>query len=283
MVLGGIPHYLEKVKANISATQNIARLCFARDGQLSGEFNKLFTSLFNKAEAYVELINIIASKRNGMARKAIVTKAKLTEAGGTLTERLTALEEAGFIRSFVPIGYTEKGLYYKLIDEYCLFYLTWIKPVQRQIKTEIKPNYWTSKVNSHAWKSWAGYAFESVCLKHIAQIRQALFVPDGALAGSWNYRATTEEHYKGAQIDLLFDRDDGVITICEIKYNQKPFEIDKKYAAVLQGKIDVFMRQTKTCKQIFLAMITADGLKKNKYSEMIVRGKVKLADLFKSI
>lgn len=280
MALGGIPHYLEMVKHNLSAAQNISKLCFSKNGQLFNEFNKLFSSLFDKSDAYIELIKIIASKRNGIDRNTIEAKAKLTERGGTLTDRLTALEEAGFIKGFVPIGYAERGLYYKLTDEYCLFYLTWIQPVQRQIREETESNYWLAKTNTPSWKSWAGYAFESICLKHVSQIKKALFIPDGALSGSWRYQSKGKEE-DGAQIDLLFDRDDGIMTLCEIKYNQKPFEIDKKYASELQKKIDVFRRQTKSRKQIFLAMITVDGLKKNQYSEEMIRGRAELEDLFK--
>lgn len=276
MALGGIPHYLQKIKPNLSASQNISMLCFVRNGQLFDEFEKLFSSLFEHAETYIELIKIMVTKRNGIARKELENKAKLSDSGGTLTERLMALEQAGFVKSFLPIGYAEKGLCYKLIDEYCLFYLTWINPIKRQIENEREPNYWTSKSHTPAWHSWAGYAFESVCLKHISELKKALFIPEGALSGSWHYRGQLE----GAQIDLLFDRDDGVITVCEIKYCQSPFEIDKKYAAELEKKIKVLKEQFKTTKQIFLSFITSDPLKKNKYSAELVTSTATLDDLF---
>lgn len=279
MVLGGIPHYLEKVSTHLSAIQNISKLCFSRDGQLLNEFDKLFASLFDRAETYVELVKIIAAKRNGIERKELETKLKLTEPGGTLTSRLTALEEAGFIKSFVPLGRIERGLSYKLIDEYCLFYLTWIRPVKKQLIGETTMNYWASKSQTPAYKSWAGYSFEAVCLKHIAQIKKALFIPDGALSGSW-YCKANKSSPEGAQIDLLFDRDDGVITLCEIKYNQNHFEIDKKYAEILQRKVNVFKQQTGTRKQIFLSMVTAAGLKKNKYREEMINGEASIEDLF---
>jgi len=279
MALGGIPHYLEKVRPSLSATQNISRLCFSRDGQLVNEFNKLFSSLFDKAKAYVEIIKIIASKRQGIERNTIEAKAKLTAMGGTLTERLTALEEAGFIKGFIPFGHTERGTYYKIIDEYCLFYLTWIQPVYRQIQNETITDYWESKVTTGSWKSWSGYAFESICFKHISQIKHALFIPLGSLSGSWRFQSNIKGQ-DGTQIDLLFDRDDGIITICEIKYYKDDFEIDKKYADILKKKIEVFKQQTKTKKQIFLSIITAGGLKRNCYSEEMITGRVVLEDLF---
>lgn len=281
MCLGGIPHYLEKIKAHLSASQNIASLCFNRNGQLFNEFDKLFSSLFDRAETYVELIKIIASKRNGIARSELEKKAKLSITGGTLSDRLMALEQAGFIRSFIPIGYTEKGIFYKLIDEYCLFYLTWVNPVKKHIEIEDKNEYWSAKYNTPAWYSWSGYAFESVCLKHITQIKKALFIPAGSLSGAWSCKSNKELKAEGAQIDLLFDRDDGVVTLCEMKYTQSSFEIDKKYALELKRKVSVYQSNAKTDKQIFLAMITVDPLLVNQYSEELITGKAILDNLFK--
>lgn len=285
MALGGIPHYLQKIKTNLSAAQNISQLCFLRKSPLVKEFNKLFASLFDNAAAYIELIKLTAQKREGVSRKQLEHSAKLSESGGTLTDRLTALEQAGFIKSFVPIGYTEKGLYYKLIDEYCLFYLTWIYPIWRQIENEVESDYWVSKKNTPAWYNWSGYAFESICLKHIAQIRKALFIPAGSLASSWRYQPDVSkseegENSEGTQIDLLFDRNDGVVTICEIKYCNEVFEINKKYASNLERKSRVFKARSKTNKQIFISMITSEGLKKNRYSEELITSKATLNDLF---
>ena len=280
MAIGGIPHYLEKIDPALSVSQNISKLCLSRGGELINEFDKLFNSLFDNASAYIELINVIAQKQSGLTRTELTSKIKLTASGGTLSERLQALEEAGFIRSFIPAGKLEKGIYYRAIDEYCLFYLTWIKPVKRQIEHEVNPSYWQSKHQSPAWRSWSGYAFESVCLKHVAQIRKALFIPDGSLSNSWKVQPNEKGVTDGAQIDLLFDRDDGVVTICEIKYNQQPFQINKQYAKNLQHKMDAFKQATKLNKQIYLSMVTLAPLKKNLYSEELVRSKATVEDLF---
>jgi hypothetical protein len=281
MVFGGIPHYLEKIQKELSIVQNISKLCFSRGGSLQSEFENLFSSLFDNAPAYVELINVIGMKREGVLRSDLDKKAKLSESGGTLTERLEALERAGFIRSFIPIEHTDRGLYYKIIDEYCLFYLSWIRPVIKQLKDEVDLYYWQAKVNTSAWKSWSGYAFESICRKHISQIRRALYIPPDALGGSWKYVSKQQSKEKGTQIDLLFDRSDGAISICEIKYSEKPFLIDKNYAENLANKIDIYRKQTKTKKQIILSMITTNGIKKSVYSEKMVMGIVTLSDLFK--
>ncbi|MDR1057712.1 MAG: hypothetical protein LBL17_04085 [Coxiellaceae bacterium] len=161
----------------------MSKLCFTRGGALQTEFEKLFTSLFDNAHAYIELVNVIATKREVVLRSELSKKAKLSESGGTLTERLDALERAGLIRSFVPLRHAEKGLYYKIIDEYCLFYLNWIKPVSKQLKDKVDLHYWPAKVHTPLWKNWAGYAFEAICRKHISQIKQALYIPLDSLSG----------------------------------------------------------------------------------------------------
>ena len=281
MAFGGVPHYLEKIQKELSVIQNISKLYFTRGGSLQAEFEKLFSSLFDNAPAYVELINMIAMKREGVLRSSLDKNTKLSDSGGTLTERLEALERAGFIRSFIPLGHADKGLYYKVIDEYCLFYLNWVKPVIKQLKDEVDLSYWQAKVNTAAWKSWSGYAFESICRKHLSQIKKALYIPSDALSGSWKYIPRQYSKEKGAQIDLLFDRSDGAISICEIKYSEKPFLIDKSYAENLSNKINAYREQTRTKKQIILSMITANDIKKSTYSEKMVMGVVTLDDLFK--
>jgi predicted AAA+ superfamily ATPase len=282
MALGGVPHYLQRIKPSLSAAQNISLLCFSRNGHLFDEFDKLFSSLFDKAQAYVELVKLIAIKRSGVTRNELEKKSKLSSSGGTLTERLSALEQAGFIKSFFPIGYEERGLSFKLIDEYCLFYLLWIYPIKSKVSSEAVSDYWVSKINTPAWHNWSGYAFEAVCLKHVTQIKRALYIPAGSLSGSWHYQPESVKLTEGAQIDLLFDRDDGVVTLCEIKYTQNPFVINKKYAADLQRKVRVFKENTKTNKQLFLSLVVSADLKINQYSEELITGKAVLSDLFES-
>ncbi len=114
------------------------------------------------------------------------------------------------------------------------------------------------------------------------QIRKALNIEAGAAVGSWRYAPRKQEN-RGAQIDLLFDRDDGAITICEIKYNEQPFSIDKECSQKLINKVEVYKQQSKTRKQIFLVMISANGIKPTMYSEEIIDGVVTLDDLFRDV
>lgn len=282
-IMGGVPYYLEQLDKTCSIAQNINSLCFRQNGLLFDEFHKLVSSLFNADVAYEELLRVIAASRSGMSRENIDEKIKKTQKGGTLTLRLRNLEMAGFIKAFLPIGHSKRGIYYRVIDEYILFYLEWIESERHNVSLGMKGSQiWLEKIQSQSYAIWVGYAFEAICYKHIAMIKKALKISVPCQVGAWRYHPKLKQE-EGAQIDLLFDRQDDAITVCEIKLSSTPFVIDKAYAAILQRKCDVFRRVTRTKKQIFLAMITVDGLKKNEYSQQWIAGEVVLDDLFKKI
>jgi uncharacterized protein len=281
MVVGGIPHYLNQVQKGLSVSQNVDKLCFTKNGILFKEFNNLIPALFDEAEIYKKVIHIIAKYRYGIGRNELLKQLKLPS-GGSFNHRLIELEEAGFILSFKPYGHAKRGQYYRVIDEYTLFYLNWIAPVATSVRHQDKPRgYWEGHSKLAKWKSWSGYAFEAFCYKHIVSIREALNIPVTAEVGSWRYSPLIKSDDNGAQIDLLFDRDDGVVTICEIKYTQEPFNIDKSYANNLLNKVEVYKKQTRTTKQIFIAMVTSSGLKPTIYSEELISNQVGLSDFLK--
>jgi uncharacterized protein len=282
-VLGGVPLYWSFIRKGYSAQQCIDELCFQNDGPLVKEFGRLFASLFEDPKPYTDLIRILAKHRYGVQQSELIIQAKLPD-GGSTVRRLNQLEEAGFITSLVPYGHRNKGIYYVIDDEYSLFYLRWIEPNLKTIaKKATNEGFWTSQSNQLAWKVWAGYAFESICYKHIDQIRNALHIDPGSIVGTWRYLPRAKGNQEGAQIDLLFDRPDETITICEIKCSDNSFAIDKAYSQNLLKKMEVFRKHTRTKKQIFLSMITTMGLKPTMYSEEIVTNQVILEDLFKEV
>lgn len=110
-------------------------------------------------------------------------------------------------------------------------------------------------------------------------------IPDGSSVASWSYRVKKEGNKagvdSGAQVDLLFDRPDGMINVCEIKYTNAPFKLEKDYALALDKRIDIFKQVTKTLKQVKLSMVTSFGVKPSLYSEDLVWSEVTAKDLFK--
>jgi uncharacterized protein len=131
------------------------------------------------------------------------------------------------------------------------------------------------------WSSWLGYTFETVCYKHLVLIRKALELNSTAQAGSWRYVPRKSSEEQGAQIDLLFDRRDNAITLCEIKYSQQPYVLNKELVASLNRKTKIFKERTRTQKQLLLALISANGVKNNSYADELLSGIVTAEDLFK--
>jgi hypothetical protein len=275
LALGGIPYYLRYVEPGLTAAENIQKILFNKTAPLKDEFKKLFMSLFNNADHYIELIKIIASKKEGVSRMDLESLSKKISTGGRLSSRLSNLVQANFIQVFTPFG-KKRGEYFKLIDEFCLFYLYWLLSKKN---TQLTPDYWLQQQNKPAYHAWAGYAFEAVCVKHIDAILKALNIKTAEAISSWRFMSS-ELGESGAQIDLLIDRSDEAITLCEIKYTSKPFNIDKSYAAMLQKKIAIFKNKTKTSKHIFLALICAGGLKESAFVKEYVDQVVILDDLF---
>ena len=281
MLTGGIPYYLALAEKGLSAEQLIEHLAFKQNSILFKEFDNLFSSLFDDATPYIELLRIIANHRYGIGQEDLIKESKLSSRGGRASEKLTELEDSGFIISFVPHFHKKRGIYYRLIDEYTLFYLKWIEPLRKKLqKTSLDKNYWIKEQNTSAWLSWSGYTFEAICYKHLTQIKKKLGLNPNAIPSTWRYAPKTHSTEDGAQIDLLFDRQDDAITLCEIKYSNKPFVMTKATATSLQKKKDIFLNKTKTQKQLFFAMIASSDLKENAYTKEFIDNTVILDDLF---
>jgi len=281
MAIGGIPFYLKEAKKGQSACQIIDALCFKKSGLLHSEFENLFHALFDQAEVHQKIIEEMAKAGSVISREALLKVLRL-KSGGAINRRLYELEASGFIKCYVPYGNKKRDRYYRIIDEYTLFYLKWIEPLVRSGAYSGKEDHWQKLAKSSSRYSWAGYAFESICLKHVHQISQALGLSKiSYLVGTWRYIPRKGSKEQGAQIDLLFDRDDGVVNICEIKYCDQKFVIDKAYAKNLMQKIEVFQKRVNTSKELFLSMITTRGVKKNLWSKELMHSEATLDDLFK--
>jgi hypothetical protein len=271
MAFGGIPFYWDEVMPGKSAAQNINEICFSENGLLRNEFPNLFRSLFNNYQKHEAVINALTQKAKGLTRDEIINATGLPNAGST-TRVLTELEESGFIRKYTPFGKKSRNSLYQLNDFYSLFY-------QRFIKNSLLINQdnWLTYIDSPTYRVWSGYAFEQVCLYHLPQIKQALGI-SGVQTSVSAWRSKSK--IQGSQIDLVIDRRDQVINLCEMKYSINPFTIDNKFAEELRDKTGVFKSETNTRKSVFLTMITTFGLKTNSYSTGLVQNDLKMDILF---
>lgn len=273
MAMGGIPHYLKEVRRGQSAAAAIDRTCFARDGLLREEFGRVFASLFEHHDRHEALVRVLANHPHGRNRTQL-SEATKDPSSGRLTQALRELEQSGFIMQTREFGKEVRGAQYRLADEYSLFFLKWIERHRSRAK-----NVWSIKRGTPAWRAWSGYAFESICLKHVPQLKRALGIEMvETIESAWTHRGQSGQ--PGAQIDLLLDRKDAAINLCEMKFSESSFVIDKKYANELRAKRDVFRRVTKTRKSIFTTMVTTFGVASNKHEQSIVDVSLDSAPLF---
>lgn len=274
MAMGGIPQYLKQVDKGQSAQQVIDKLFFEKNGMLRAEFNVLYRSLFDNASHHEAIVRELAKKASGLSRAEVIKACGLTT-GGTTTRLFEELEQSGFITQYIPFEKTSRDGIYKLSDEYSLFYLKFIDRARAA-----GAGTWHKIAEGQSYNSWSGYAFEAICQKHIQQIKKALGIAAVYTeASGWRYIPKKGE--TGAQIDLLLDRADHCINVCEMKFAKGEFTIDKKYANELDSKVKVFQAQTRTRKTIFPTMITTYGTKQNIYYTGRIVSEVKMEDLFK--
>jgi len=273
MILGGIPYYWTFITPELSWSQNIDKMFFDKDAELKDEFTALYSSLFRNPEPYIETVTILGKKKAGMTRSEIV-KAHGSDTGSTLTKILNDLELCGFITAYNSIGKAKKDTVFQLTDNYTLFYFKFICENTRHDR-----NFWSHSLTKSLYAAWSGLAFERVCFQHVGQITKALGISGiGSNQFSWVYRPQNEKE-TGVQIDMLLDRDDGVINLCEMKFSSSEYEINKSYDAELRRKARIFSDKAGTKKAVTTVMITTYGLVDNAYANNI-QNQVTMEDLF---
>lgn len=283
MAVGGVAYYLSLFDKDKSVAQNIEQMCFTRGGELTAEFDRLFRSLFRKPDGYLSIVEALRTKGRGMTRIELIEATKLPN-NGRLSQMLTELEQCDFVRSFNPFGKTKKEKLYQLIDPFTLFYFKFMHD-----KGSFLDDYWIKMQSTAEYEAWCGYAFEIVCLHHINQIVKALGISGSINTPcSWSYRPAKsviedtdadEDLKHGAQIDLLIDRSDRSISICEMKYSNGEYEINRAYDAHLARRMNIFRKVTRTRKTLIPTFITPVGLYNNMYARRIAR-QVVSDDLF---
>lgn len=272
MVFGGIPYYWSLLEKGLSLAQNIDKIIFTKNGKLSNEFNQLYASLFKSPEQYIDVVTALGKKKAGMTREEIIAATDMYSSG-TLSKVLDELEYCGFIRKYNGFDKKSKQAIYQLIDNYTLFYFKFIQ--QNENNDE---HFWSASIDSAMHRAWSGLAFERLCMAHTQQIKAALGIA-GVLSNVYSWRKEADEMSDGAQIDLLIDRKDQVINLCEMKYSLSEYAIDAEYEQKLRNKKSVFINTTNTRKAVHLTMVTTFGIKVNAHSG-IVQNEITLEDLF---
>jgi uncharacterized protein len=270
MTLGGIPFYLENLRKGESFAIAIERLCFSPTGILHNEYNNLFQALFTNAEVHQQITGVLAAHPYGMSHSAILQAMGKEQSTGSYQRAIEELIVSDFIVENTSFGKKRRDAIYRLTDEYSIFYHRFIKPNRKYTQ-----GMWQQLAESQSYKIWSDYAFETLCHKHIDSIKPALGIT-AVYTELYSFRVIGSQNTEGVQIDLIIDRKDGCINLCEIKFYKGVFTITKEYYQQLIEKRQRFIEQTGTKKQVFLTFITNHGIAANEYAEEIVDAEIRL-------
>jgi uncharacterized protein len=261
LVTGGVAKYLTYIEKGLSSSQIIQNLCFIKNSPLIKEYNHLFKSLFDKYEDHNSIIEKLAQKRSGLTHLEL-SKLLKKSSGGYFSKIINELKEAGFIDFLPSLNNKKKEGRFILTDEYCFFYLTWIKDITKSNAHPVTDNYWSTMQTSAKYASWSGFAFESLCKKHILQIIKALNIEVVAKSASYFSYKKKDKYDVGMQIDLIIDRRDNCINLCEMKFYNKEFNLSNDEAKKIIFRREKFREIIKNKKTLFNTLISMNGAKK---------------------
>jgi hypothetical protein len=270
MIFGGIPYYLGYWDGKFGVPGNVDRILFYESAPLRDEFQSLYSSLFVNSDQYIDIVNALGRKNSGLTRDELL-KALGQKDGGRLSEALENLEISDFLRYYTLFPGKANGGVYQLTDCFSLFHQTFIRN-----NRGMNEHYWSDMRETPKITAWRGYAFEQVCLRHAPQIKAALGI-SGIAANIYSWRSRTAS--PATQIDLVIDRADGLINLCEIKFSKYEFEITKAYGETLKNRVRAFQSETGTRGTPHITFVSTYGLKRNQYAAM-VQSEVTLDDLF---
>jgi len=261
MALGGIPYYLSYFDSGHSLAQNIDNLFFVKDAKLQEEFDRLFASVFSRPEEIMKIVRLLSKRHSGYMLEEIAQKTEIP-AGGNLSNLLKALIASDFVIRYVPFGCSKREVHYKLVDPFCIFYLRYVPENSNYVTS-----FWQQNQTSQSIVSWRGFAFEEVCLLHIDQIKRALGILGvSTLQSSWALRGNDEE--EGAQIDLIIQRADHIVNMCEMKFYGEDFTVDKAYYKKLDHREKVMTEKISRKDRVHPVLITTYGLTYNEYGSI---------------
>jgi hypothetical protein len=270
MILGGIPFYMEAMDKMYGLNQNIDMLLFESNARLRGEFDRLYNSLFKKADNHIKIAEMLSKNGAGMTRQELSKATGITDGGG-LSKVLDEMKACGLIDFSLDFHKKRNGEYYKLVDFFSLFHFKFIKTQKKRDQ-----RFWTNFLSFPAHRAWCGFAYKRLCMTHIDRIKQKLGI-SGVITEVFTFRSS--QNKDGAQIDIVIDRRDNTINLCECKFTIDPYKLTESDINDFKRKRAVFLDETGTKKSIHLTMITSNGLIHNAYRNEI-QSEIILDDLF---
>lgn len=262
MALGGIPYYWRMLRRGMSPAQNFDELFFSPKGQLRFEFDELYASLFRRKEPYVRIVTALGTRTYGLTRDELLAAAGLSD-GGRVGRYLEELERCGFIRKCRALGKKTKDSVFQVTDNYTLFHLRFIANGDGK-----NVRGWTDRLETADYYSWAGCAFERVCLQHVLSIKRALEI-GGVKTSEHAWRGIAPDG-SPAQVDMLIDRNDGIVDLCEMKYTKDAYALTEEEWDRISRRRAALRGVLPPSKAIHVVMVTAQPMVRNAWSKEVM-------------
>ncbi len=262
LVLGGIPEYIKRLKKSSSIFLSLCEEAFTPGGFFLDEYKRLFVSSLASNPFYQKVIDYLSRKKRATRNEII--KALDAKSGGTLSDILIDLELCGFIEKYYPYDKDPSTnlIRYCIRDAYLTFYYKFIHPAKSHIKNGDYVSDPTRAIKQETYRRWLGYAFERFCRRNSRLVANKLrFSGVKYHCGSY-FTKGTQISGDGSQIDLIFDRADHVLTICEIRYTESP--VDTIVIEEFEKKLSLLPNRNK--KTIHKVLISNKGA-----SEALIR------------
>ena len=267
MIFGGLPYFFDLLNPDESLTWNINALIFKPHALLRHESKKLLEATLKKSPAYNDILKCLSSHYYGMQKNACFASLDISQ--GTFSRAVEDLIKCGYVHESVDRYSKGHPLRLQLIDPFLLFHYNFLEKGYSETT-----RFEDFKSDTGRYNNWRGHAFEILCMYHIDHIKNALGI-SGVRTNSYAWVSEKNE----AQIDLVLDRDDGIVNICEEKYTDTAFAVSAEYEERLLKKMDIYRAETKTKKALKIVMICTENLAGTANTEHITRV-LTLDDLF---
>lgn len=263
---GGIPYYLDILQPGLSLPQSIDQAFFAENAPLRNEFDNLFKASFGRPEAIRDIVLALNTRRDGLTRDEILKQIG-KEDGGTFSENIKSLEQANFVSSYKRLGEADKR--YRLIDAFSKFALLF----QEGLETHDE-HYFSNNSNSGSLNALKGYGFENLCFSHVPQIKFALGI-SGVACSAYSYSLKKD----GAQIDMVLQRKDNIVNLCEMKFTTEPYRLSKEDEESTHQKVSAIEKLIPDSSAVHPVLVTTYPVGSSRYQSLFVKI-ITLDDLF---
>ena len=269
LLVGGIPEYLKYLTQDSSIYLSLAANSFTKGAFFKSECSKIFISSLSQNPNYQEIVKFL-SKVKFASRDEILRHLKL-ESGSNTSRILDDLEISGIISKYTPYNKTAKTklVRYEIADSYLQFFYKFVEPKIKMIDRgdfQQKPS---DALPISSLDQWLGYSYERFCRNNAPLIAKILgFGAVSYTYGPYFNRASSKED-KNYQLDLVFDRKDKVVTVCEIKYTRSP--ISAKHAKEFLVKMDFFTPKGRTIQTVLICnQAPTDEVLNGRYFDQII-------------